>query len=125
MQNNKPIEVDIISHPTPTPINNAIADFNQSLQNIANNGTEITLSISGNKKVLTTNNGNTTEVFTHQILGGVTSSSHTISIKGTIKERQESVQVLSANNTQSEMANILGVSQSTICKDVKEISNNQ
>ena len=104
------------------PLNSVIENFTQALKNISASD-KVKLEITSDKQILTatSNNGNTIEVFTRQTFGNTETTSHTVTSKTTAEERRETVKALESTKSQAEIANLLGVSQSTISKDIKKI----
>lgn len=124
-KDNSPKEVvslEIVENSTIKHADTMVESMVDALKNIDRKG-KINISVSSEKQVLskTTNDGLTTEVFTHEIFSNTTISSHSVTHKTTIEARRESVERLSSTKSQGELADILGVSQSTISKDLKRI----
>jgi len=112
------IESEIIEK----PLNSVIENFTKALKNISASD-KVKLEITSDKQIVTatSNNGNTIEVFTRQTFGNTETTSHTVTSKTTAEERRETVKALESTKSQAEIANLLGVSQSTISKDIKKI----
>ena len=118
----KAVPLEMVGNATTKHATTMVESMVNALNNVDNND-KINISVTSEKQVLTktTNDGLTTEVFTHEVFSNTTMSSHSVTHKTTIEERRDSVEKLSLSKSQEELANILGVSQSTISKDLKKI----
>ena len=117
-EKNEIIESEVIEK----PLNNVIENFTKALKNISASD-KVKLEITSDKQIVTatSNNGKTIEVFTRQTFGNTETTSHTVTRKTTTEERRETVKALESTKSQAEIANLLGVSQSTISKDIKKL----